>query len=255
MNLIFLLLFTLGVLSDASPNIMARALSTLSDLNPLRSTAAPREVTAFYTVYPTDPKNATETVETEAYLKTLFNPDDVLANSNAEGTISWRVTVDNDAIINQLKTHPGVCEVEPSKARRSTLEPKAILTYFATASDPANKTETTETKKFLDNIVVGDDPYVIALPWFDGTVQAWGDLTLDGPGLEAVKNHKGIKEVQVALELEYNLVLPEVEVGPKKTPRHMDRAIDSRGATLRRALSWKKQQYAPWDLVIDSLPR
>jgi hypothetical protein len=229
MNLIFLLLFSLGVLSNASPNILARAFSALSVSNPLPSTAAspvaPQGVTTFYTVYPTNTNNATETAETEAYLWTLFNPDDVLANNNAEGTLSWRVTVNDDAIINQLKTHPGVREVEPeltppqqvqeepSEVRRSALEPRAPRLYFASASDPKNKTETAATRQFLDKTIVGKDKFINEI-MRGGMVFAWGGLPLDSSGFKKVKGYKGIQGIEEQPEWSHSLVLPGAEKEP-----------------------------------------
>jgi hypothetical protein len=258
---------------------VASTLSTTSVWHPLPSTVAwdplpstaassvaPQGLATFYAVYPTNTKNATEIAETEAYLKTLFDPDDVLANNNAEGTVSWRVTVNDNAIIDHLKTHPGVREVEPeptppyqvqeepSKARRSELETGAPRLYYASARDPKNKKETTETKQFLAKTILGKDKFISEV-MMEGMVYAWGALPLDSSGFKKVQGYKGIRGIEEQPEMLPNLVLPGAEKEPNKSRQHTDRAIDSRGAKLRRALSWKLQGNAQPDLVIDSIPR
>lgn len=270
MQLIFLLLFSQIVLSNPLPNILARILPSTSDTNPLEgvssSSVAPHELTEFYTVYPLDPDNQTEVAATEAFLRTLPDGEDVLANKNSNRTLSWRITVkDEKTITNELKSHDGIRKFEedmtpPHPAHDQPLEARAIpsklpVTYSVILKDPDNDAETDATRDYLKSIVTDKDFPIIEFHQSDGKVFSFAMLTLDEADLDTVRNRPGI------MMLDKDPAEDELEdyfiEGPEKEehPGFFQGALQKRTEKMKRALGWTKQVKAPKDLVMDSQPK
>jgi hypothetical protein len=108
-------------------------------------------------------------------LKSLYGGDDILQNRNAEGLVSWRITLKDGDTTDQLKAHPGLRTIElegrPSgailKAKRSD-----ILFYIALAADSNNDEETKKTRKFLYSKVADKDWFAE----FDLDDLSWGGV-------------------------------------------------------------------------------
>jgi hypothetical protein len=88
------------------------------------------------------------------------------------------------------------------------------------AKDPSNETEVADTKKFLDNIATGENKMVFEIGPIGVRVDGWV-VPLDGPGFEAVKNHKGIKSIEKETRLRKYGVLPRIGEGPAKPPQQL----------------------------------
>ncbi|KAF2176957.1 hypothetical protein K469DRAFT_697599 [Zopfia rhizophila CBS 207.26] len=175
---------------------MAIGVNTLSNLNP----PVPRDT--FYTVYPTDPSNADQVANTEKFLQNLYGKEDVIENRNADGLVSWRITLKDGDTTDQLEAHQGLRVVEPedrpkgviAKAKRSELARRDDPIYIALASDPDNDEQTKATREFLNSKVTDPNKFIIELHK-PGTnkILAWGQLSLNDAAKAEVEGHEGIK--------------------------------------------------------------
>ncbi|ORX91632.1 peptidase S8/S53 domain-containing protein [Clohesyomyces aquaticus] len=248
-----LLLFAQIVFSSPFSDIWTRDPTSSADLDPL----LPRD--AFYTVYPSDPSNVTQVTETDAFLKLLYGDEDVLQNRNAEGLVSWRLTLKDGDTTEQLEAYHGVYLVETegrpkapiANAKRSRPTDYDGPFYGARAANPYNSEETNKTRKFLDSkVVVGTH---IAEVTLDGRILGWGHLALKDAEKAEVENYPGIlKPMDIQGPLEFFRAITETSYPGETQGIHS--AIEKRSAKANRALSWKKQENAVKDLVIDSQP-
>jgi hypothetical protein len=197
--------------------------------------------------------NAAQIAETEAFLKSLYGGEDVLQNRNAEGLVSWRITLKDGDTTDQLEAHPGLQTIEP-ESRPSGAVPKAkrddFKFYVVLAADPNNDEETKKTTEFLSSKVV--DKTQLGVFDLDDHILGWGGLTFNEAQKAEVDNYPGIQ----------GPLSEDLDVKRARAMRETSRPRDfqpiaqatKRSDNLKRDLSWKMQKDAVKDLVMDSQP-
>jgi hypothetical protein len=186
-------------------------------------------------------------------LKGLYGSEDVLQNRNADGLVSWRITLKDGDTTDQLKSHPGLRTIEPegrpsgatSKAKRDD-----IKYYITLSKDPNNDEETKTTHDFLYSKVADQGPFVEFD--LDEHVHGWGGLAFTEAQKIEVDNYPGI---QGPLQ-EEQIARAARAIPPTSQPTDFQTTTPAtkRSNHLKRDLSWTKETNAVKDLVMDSQP-
>lgn len=176
------------VLRSPSSDILARSSEVSSTLNPLAS----RDTSL--TVYPTEPGNTAQLLETNKYLKSIYGEEYVKFNPQDE-SLSWTISLQNDDKTDALQDYPGLCLTKDTEeSKRSKIVQRDDSYYIAIAADSDNDEQTKATREFLDSKVQNSTQEIVELHK-PGTnhVMAWAYLRLSSDAKAAVEAYEGIK--------------------------------------------------------------
>ncbi|KAF2176958.1 subtilisin-like protein, partial [Zopfia rhizophila CBS 207.26] len=261
MCFLFILLFYAEmVLSNPSPDIWARGVETLSNLNLLAS----RDTSL--TVYPTEPQNTGQLLEIHKFLKGLYGEERVKFNPQ-DGSLSWSISLHNGDTSDALQGHPGLrLGEETEESKRSEVVKRDDPYYIAIAANPDDDEQTKATREFLNSKVKNPNQEIIELhkPGTDH-VMAWGNLQLTSDAKAAVEGYEGIKaplgddsEVTDERAVTTDEYL-DVRTAPRSDEfwfsRRASKSVEKRASPVKRAVTYTKQEGAPAHLVMISQPK
>jgi hypothetical protein len=137
-----------------------------------------------------------------------------------------------------------------------------IFTAFLKEQIDSNDQDAIEKmESFFKDFVKNDDTQpLIKMHTPRKTISGWGDLYLDAAGKTAVENDDRIKYTACD-QLVHHRVITDREDGwgkrksadlPLESKRHLEYQLPKRAPA---GLTWKAQENAPKDLVLDSLPK
>jgi hypothetical protein len=261
MHFLFILFVYAGmVLSNPTPNIWARGYETLLNLNPLAS----RDTSL--TVYPTDPQNAGQLLETHKFLKGLYGEEHVEFNPQ-EGSLSWSISLQNGDTTDALQGHLGLrLDKETPESKRSAVVKRDNSYYIAIAANPEDDEQTKATREFLKSKVTNSNQKIYELhkPGTDH-VMAWGNLQFTSDAKAAVEGYEGIKaplgdDSEVTDE---RAVTTDEYLDLRTAPRsdefgfsqRASKSVEKRSSPVKRAVTYTKQADAPAPLVVISQPK
>ncbi|KAF2832790.1 hypothetical protein CC86DRAFT_191 [Ophiobolus disseminans] len=151
-----------------------------------------------YTAEAIDP---TDTVETEAHLKSLCGDDNAIFDGYGDESALWTVVSDGDDLTGTIEALESVRMVQREDApqtgpgisrRRLSSRNNGIYTVFAKI--PNGSTDTKATEEFLrSKIQPGTHIYHFSND--NGDITAWWGLRLDPDAKVAVENHEGVGKV------------------------------------------------------------
>jgi hypothetical protein len=214
-----------------------------------------------YEVFPVDPQNTAvvQAIQDELYNLTGGYVHRKTEYSNAtqaftDKLISWEIVLRSRDQSEDVAKLDGVASINQQPALTPDLSYDASLDaqdeakkYAATARNPQDDAEGAKILDFLKSVVV-KEPDKIFMIEIDGHVYCWYHLWLDGPALEKVRAHPGIKLVgsppgRVTLH------------GKKLSRVSRSASISHRVSSIvKRVVTWRKQGYARDELKSISQP-
>jgi hypothetical protein len=219
-----------------------------------------------YIVYPENSNNKDETEATEAFLRSFPDCEDVLADARSADIVSWRISTQDEGVVSHIGANSGVRFIQPeapparlipAPAARARCDELTHQLYFASAINPTNRTQTDETRAFLEYIAADKNVWISNMHTGRKArnIWGWGNIPLDDAGLEKMKGYAGIKKVGKDRPAEYNrsLLYESKRTGTKiRNDRYQP--VSKRSHIAKRTVNWKKQDRAPEDLIMDSQP-
>ncbi|KAF2254064.1 hypothetical protein BU26DRAFT_561320 [Trematosphaeria pertusa] len=186
--LFILLVYVEVVLSNSFPNVCARGAETLSTLN------APASRDTSLTVYPFNPEDSWQLLESHKFLQSPYGKENVKSNPQ-EGDLSWSISLQDGDIIDALQGHPGIqLEKETEESKRAALVRRENASYIAIAANPEDDGQTKATLEFIKTKIKNPNERIIELhkPGTDH-VMGWGHLQFTSEAKAAGEAYEGIK--------------------------------------------------------------
>lgn len=129
--------------STSSPTAWVRDRETMPDTQP------PASRKGSIILYPTDPTNTTQLLETNKFLTGLYGENNVKPNPDGDA-FSWTVTFIRDETTNPLRGYPGLnFDGKTGVSKRVEVAKRNDLYYIAIAANPEDDSETKATFEFL----------------------------------------------------------------------------------------------------------
>ena len=140
------------------------------------------------TVYPRDPNDAKHDTLTECSLTSSYGKDNVKANCNEKGHVSWTVHVTEGYKLDPILGHFGIRLADKDMPKR--------IGFIVMVEDPKNEAQTNDIRQFLES------KSSQKISSFGGRrgIRGWGGVELDAAEKVEVRAYKGVKAVFYAPE-------------------------------------------------------
>lgn len=231
----------------------------------------------FVIIHPIDPSNSEQISRTEDSLGKICGSEHVKSQQAKDGHVSWVVTLSDRETINLLPEHPWLQLDETAKrtlvthskrhTKRSDLDRRDDAYYNIVAKDYNDDAQTKATREFLNTKLTDPNQKILEFN-YPGTdhIIGWGHVQLSDAAKGEVEKYEGVTAPlgeEVTVEDDRVAINNEPKAAPvqqRKEPiggmiRTAYNGVTKRVALLKRAVTWKKQVNAGWDLVMVSQPK
>jgi hypothetical protein len=271
MHLLSVLLITAHFATlHAFPNFWGSESKTSSTLN------SPTYDNAFVVLHPIDTNDSETIARTETSLGLICGSEHVESLQATGGDVSWKVTLTDRESLLLLAEHPWLkpdqslkktlVEFSRRHEKRSVLTPRDDPYYNVVAKDFNNDEETKATKEFLTTKITDPSQQILEFN-LPGTshIIGWGHVQLSDAAKGEVEAYQGVTAplgtndlIEEDRAVTYDKREPNQAQQKSKLSDMVHTAysgVVKRVPFIKRAVTWTKQQAAPWELVMVSRPK
>jgi hypothetical protein len=136
----------------------------------------------------------------------------------------------------------------PAPAARARRDELTHQLYVASAIDPTNRTQTDETRAFLESVATDKNVWISNMHTGGKArnIWGWGNMPLDDTGLETMKGYADIKKVGKDRPAEYNRsLLYESKRAGTKVRNDRYQPASKRSMVAKRTVNWKNTGWSP----------